>query len=70
MLPILNPPPSSLPIPSGDCYYNIASKLMYEQQETVLWSNVKESLATGVTNVSSDMVIFEFYSIRHSDKEI
>ena len=43
---------------------------MYEQQETVLWSNVKESLATGVTNVSSDMVIFEFYSIRHSDKEI
>ena len=43
---------------------------MYEQQETVLWSNVKESLAIGVTNVSSDMVIFEFYSIRHSDKEI
>lgn len=40
------------------------------KQETVLCSNVKESLAIGVTSASSDMVIFEFYSVRHSDKEI
>ena len=42
---------------------------MHEQQETVLWSNVNESLDLGVANISN-MVVFEFYSIRHSDKEI
>lgn len=40
------------------------------KQETVLQSNVRESLAIRVTSASSDMVIFEFYSVRHSDKEI
>lgn len=39
---------------------------MHEQQETVLWSNVNESLDLGVANISN-MVDKE---IRHSDKEI
>lgn len=39
------------------------------EQETVLWSNVNESLDLGVANISN-MVVFEFFSIRHSDKEI